>query len=497
MMNGYAQSARDDGGLELDVTQTTPYPPNQPFIYDDYRRDINMPIKAYPESNRKDIMSALKNLQDKIRKLELERGRSNQNLHSADLMSTNHHNDHENQQQQQQLHPARCNRSKSRFTPETFQTSQSQTEGIHSKLDAAEERCQLLEQQLDCMRKMVQQAEQDRIETLRKSALLRDSTSARSSKYNSQMDKLLELEREQLRLTAMQTLAANKIQELEDKLQMERHYRRMIQNKAVEIQSTLLEPDKVIKKVKKKRSISAVGKASRQSRKKCINGGKKATESEHYRLNLAEIPFINGKSTGRSHSLSANFQEVLSLMKSHNSKLCKSPHDRQPMGRRASQRTQSEEDEEDDDEVEKRPLKNGSLSELLLQLQDEFGHMSFEHEELLRQIKEAVDPRMRDDLERELECLVSRMEVKGDQISRLRRYQQMLSKKKKKRNNQRMTSTSRTTSNETTSVRNMKKSSHPSHVNLSSATKAQGSLHLLKDLKRIQASLRADDIVWD
>lgn len=27
--------------------------------------------------------------------------------------------------------------------------------------------------------------------------------------------------------------------------------------------------------------------------------------------------------------------------------------------------------------------------------------------------------------------------------------------------------------------------------------KAQGSLHLLKDLKKIQTSLRADDIVWD
>lgn len=28
-------------------------------------------------------------------------------------------------------------------------------------------------------------------------------------------------------------------------------------------------------------------------------------------------------------------------------------------------------------------------------------------------------------------------------------------------------------------------------------SKAQGSLHLLKDLKKIQTSLRDDDIVWD
>ena len=31
----------------------------------------------------------------------------------------------------------------------------------------------------------------------------------------------------------------------------------------------------------------------------------------------------------------------------------------------------------------------------------------------------------------------------------------------------------------------------------SSCSKAQGSLHLLKDLRKIQTSLRADDIVWD
>ena len=28
------------------------YPPCQPFIHDDYRRDANRPVIAYPESNR-------------------------------------------------------------------------------------------------------------------------------------------------------------------------------------------------------------------------------------------------------------------------------------------------------------------------------------------------------------------------------------------------------------------------------------------------------------
>jgi len=34
----------------------SPYPPSQPFIYDDYRRDAHRPIIAYPESNREGIV---------------------------------------------------------------------------------------------------------------------------------------------------------------------------------------------------------------------------------------------------------------------------------------------------------------------------------------------------------------------------------------------------------------------------------------------------------
>lgn len=79
---------------------------------------------------------------------------------------------------------------------------------VHLKLDAGQKRCQLLEKQLDDMRNMLQQAEVDRSEALRKSALLRDSQSGSKHSGRSQADKLLELEREQLRLMAMQTLAA-------------------------------------------------------------------------------------------------------------------------------------------------------------------------------------------------------------------------------------------------------------------------------------------------
>lgn len=50
-----------------------------------------------------------------------------------------------------------------------------------------------------------------------------------------------------------------------------------------------------------------------------------------------------------------------------------------------------------------------------------------EHAELSRQIKEARDDNLCDDLERELDSVIERMEIKGNQITKLRRLQSTVS----------------------------------------------------------------------
>lgn len=50
--------------------------------------------------------------------------------------------------------------------------------------------------------------------------------------------------------------------------------------------------------------------------------------------------------------------------------------------------------------------------------------MFSEHQEISNEINEATDPKIREDLERELEALVSRMEAKSQQISKVRKHQQ-------------------------------------------------------------------------
>lgn len=47
-----------------------------------------------------------------------------------------------------------------------------------------------------------------------------------------------------------------------------------------------------------------------------------------------------------------------------------------------------------------------------------------EHQEFSREISETTDPRIREDLERELDALVSRMEAKSMQISKIRKHQE-------------------------------------------------------------------------
>lgn len=91
-----------------------------------------------------------------------------------------------------------------------------------------------------------------------------------------------------------------------------------------------------------------------------------------------------------------------------------------------------------------------SLSDLLLALQDELGQMSLcvgvltlslllqtfrhcgfvpllsEHQDLLRQLGVVQNREEKEDLKLELESLVSRMEEKGAQITKLRKHWQMV-----------------------------------------------------------------------
>ncbi|XP_043927948.1 centrosomal protein of 57 kDa-like [Protopterus annectens] len=211
-------------------------------------------------------------------------------------------------------------------------------------------------------------------------------------------------------------------------------------------------------------------------------------------------------SASPSHSVRANVQHVLFLMKQHNPVLCNDrvvsdallmkKHGRSASVRRRRSSVTSTDSSTSDEE----------LSELLLMLQDEFGQMSFEHQELTKLIATAKSDAMREDLERELEALVKRMEAKGEQIAKVRKHKLQLGKLRRRSVTQRNISSSQKTKDDgtlngmnevkvTTTVTTRGRNAGP--IKIRPGEKSKESLQLLKDMQTLQTSLQRQDIRWD
>ncbi|XP_038818691.1 centrosomal protein CEP57L1 isoform X4 [Salvelinus namaycush] len=392
--------------------------------------------RTTPDAGSKAVIAALKTLQEKIRRLELERKQAEKNV----------------KQFSQAAHGYECS-----ITPcNTTETDGSRKKERVTPLQSAEARCQLLEKQLDYMRKMVENAEKDK-------------------------NTLTEKQR--------------KIELLEQKLLEEEHERKLVQEKADELQRELetnlrlcpAVPDEV--KPKKK---------SKNASKKTSLVRQEAPAPPCFPKN--KLPFVAGTSTSPSHSVHANMQSVLHMMKHHQPHLCERVRSLRRSGSAGARRA-----------LHRAPSTNtsppgpagpalGSLSELLLALQDELGQMSFEHQELVCQMDETRRRDTREDLERELELLVKRMEEKGSQITKLRKHQQTVDKLTQNPQKPRQRATSEDgRAKGGSGVRPLP----PSPVKTTSrggkraGVSQEENLQLLRETQRLCTSLKKDDITWE
>lgn len=79
---------------------------------------------------------------------------------------------------------------------------------LEDDLQSAEARCNLLEKQLDYMRKMVQTAETDRDTAIQRSAMVAKQAAQQTNEdIRGQLDKLAGLERDHMKLTAQHSIA--------------------------------------------------------------------------------------------------------------------------------------------------------------------------------------------------------------------------------------------------------------------------------------------------
>ncbi|XP_078699722.1 centrosomal protein of 57 kDa-like isoform X12 [Branchiostoma floridae x Branchiostoma belcheri] len=448
------------------------YPPTRPFInYPEYTRSPNKPVSSFPESNSRAVISALKGLQDKIRKLELERTLAEDNLRSL-ASETQQYKDALQKRESEE------EEERSEVREPTIPLSRHSQE-IESQLSAAEMRCNLLEKQLDYMRKMVQNAETERNRAMdRQVALERErdtftrdektavpGSPAHRQEVLGKADKLADLEREQQKLLAMQTLAENKIKELQERLKEEQHQRKLVQQRTAELQ-TQAETNRILLEAASPKS-SPKPKKKKVKKKKVakqqVSNRPRTQPGTHYRLNLGDIPFVAGKM--------ANRKTARRLL---------------PSSGESSTASASE----------------SELSDLLQGLQDEFGQMSFEHQDLTRQIRQADNTLGREDLERELEQLVKKMEAKGEQIAKLRKHKTQLKKDRSRSRSADMKSVAIPLSDQTsevqvvTTVTTKGSGAAPIRV-VRNPGQVEVKRKMLKDMQTLQTSLRRDDLYWD
>ncbi|KAM5179768.1 centrosomal protein of 57 kDa isoform 2-T2 [Mantella aurantiaca] len=441
-------------------TSYTSYPHGKPFINSHFPGSPDRPGHAYPESNGKAIISALKNLQEKLRRLELDRQKAEENIKQLAKESSDY---------RQQLDDQRQSKD------DVVEDVSRRNKDLTRQLLAAQSRCSLLERQLEYMKKTVRNAESERNSVLQKQVSLESDQALEKINLGEKLDKL---EQEYMKLTTIQVVSENKIRDIEQKLREEEHQRKRIEDKAAQLQSNLETNRILFKSLTSLTKDTKSTKAASYTEKAASSVSHSRHTQPHYRLSLGDVPFVAGKSTAPSHSVAANVQHVIHLMKQHKKVLCNERvvSDQPIDGKRYGVRWKNDTDSK----------AYQDLSDLLLTLEDEFGQMSFDHQELLKQIHKAHSDRLKMDLEFELATLVKRMEAKADQITKLAKLLRE-SRPRKEPSTQGPKSPQRGKDRPSSKTRQGRGSP---------GEKSKKNLQLLRDMQTLQSSLQRDDIHW-
>uniref|UniRef100_A0A2K6AP38 Centrosomal protein CEP57L1 n=1 Tax=Macaca nemestrina TaxID=9545 RepID=A0A2K6AP38_MACNE len=312
------------------------------------------------------------------------------------------------------------------------------------------------EKQLEYTKRMVLNVEREKNMILEQQAQLQREKEQDQIKLYAKLEKLDVLEKECFRLTTTQKTAEDKIKHLEEKLKEEEHQRKLFQDKASELQ-TGLEISKIIMSSVSNLKHSKEKKTS-SKKTKCIKRGPPWQICSKF----GALPFVAEKTRCLPRP-------------SRTTSWCKAiPRD-----------------------SEKSISICDNLSELLMAMQDELDQMSMEHQELLKQMKETESHSVCDDIECELECLVKKMEIKGEQISKLKKHQDSVRKLQQKVQNSKMSEASGIQQEDSNpkGSKNIKNSPRKCLTDTKLFQK-NSSFHPIR-VHNLQMKLRRDDIMWE
>ncbi|KFV09876.1 Centrosomal protein CEP57L1, partial [Tauraco erythrolophus] len=388
------------------------------------------------------VEAALKTLQEKICRLELEKSQAEDNLCSLSVAAAQYkkaleHDSYKKDIAQQEL--------------------MQQRKDVSVQLNEARSRCSLLEKQLDYMRKMVSSAELEKKMVLEQQAQLQKEEDQNQLELHAKLDKLEMLEKECLKLTATQRIAEDRIKQLEEKLRKKEHQLKLIQDTTAQLQAGF-EINRIFMS-----SVTSQNEPKKENGRKIKtkkrNPTMKKTHFSQLHVKAGELPFVAGKVTTSGISrCSAPSKSMSSCSTS--------------------------------------PTATRSLLDLLLAIRDELGQMSFGHQELLKQIWQTQDSKVREDLERELDCLVKQMEIKGEQISKLKKHQATV--QKLKRRTQKSKQGAAHVRLKCGDQKEAKEIAVPVRESMSKSCpgqKSRSSLQLLKNVQKLQSTLKKDRIM--
>ncbi|NWU60935.1 CE57L protein, partial [Pterocles burchelli] len=390
------------------------------------------------------VVAALKTLQEKIRHLELEKSQAEDNLCSLSITAAQYKKTLERESHKKDV---------------ARQELMQRRKDVSLQLSAAQSRCSLLKKQLDYMRKMVSSAELENKMVLEQQAQLQKEEDQNCLELHAKLEKLEMLEKECLKLTAAQKIAEDKIKHLEEKLRKAEHQRKLIQDKTAQLQ-TGFEISRIL--MPSITSLNEPKKENNNKKTKKRNPAMKKVHVSQLHVKAGELPFVAGKVSATSGS-------------SGHSALSKS----------VSCCSTS-------------PTATRSLSDLLLARQDELGQMSFEHQELLKQIQETQDSKVREDLGQELDCLVKQMEIKGEQVSKLKNHQAAVQKLKRKTQKLKQGAAPvKLTRGEQMEAKDIAVTVRESMSKSCPGQKGRSSLQLLKNVQKLQSALKNDYVMWE
>ncbi|XP_012877803.1 PREDICTED: centrosomal protein CEP57L1 isoform X2 [Dipodomys ordii] len=412
--------------------------------------------KMLQSPNSQALILALKSLQEKIRRLELERTQAEDNLNILSREAAEYKKALENETNKRNL---------------AHQELIKQKKDISIQLSAAQSRCTLLEKQLEYTKRMVLNVEREKTVILEQQAQLQKEKEQDQMKLHAKLEKLNVLEKECIRLTTTQKTAEDKIKYLEEKLREEEHHRKLFQDKASKLQTGL----EISKILMSSVSNSKLSKEKKKSSKKTLKRG----PSQQMYAKLRAPPFVPEK---MMYHHGPHHQKPIQVIE---------PRRLHKPARTASQGKTV-------------PCDSGksisicdNLSEILMAMEDELDQMNMEREELLKQMKESQSHSVCDDIECELEHLIKKMEIKGEQISKLKKHQDSVQKLQQKVQNSKINEASGIHREESNpkGTKNIKNSSRKC-LNETNPFQKNSSSHPVQ-VHNVQVKLRRDDIMWE